>query len=338
MSSVEESVLNLLKVGKAYQADLVRATGFSKSRVSEVIAKLEREGIVGRTQVGRNYLVYMKSQAPEKREGKLRLGIIRSAEYPYVIPLRNYLSGKGIELDIEIYDNGIDVMKELTMGRLDFGISPMVMQLFFYFAEAPIKIIAPAGAGGASIVSNETLPDHPTVASTKLSTMELLVRTTVGGALMGEVSTMAYAKSPEALVEMLRAGKAHAASIWEPYATLLVQAGFRKLADYSDFGEHYCCTLASHSGLPDRTVELMLRALGESLSAYASDRDAYLGPYSALIGVPYHLVSRAASSYHYPEELSVPVILRQMEQAGVRIPYPSVIKEAIWQPRRSLAS
>ncbi|WP_449462073.1 hypothetical protein PQ610_06155 [Tardisphaera miroshnichenkoae] len=338
MRSVEQSVVEVLKFGEAYQADLVRATGFSKSRISEVLTKLERDGVIGRTHVGKNYVVYLKSPPPARRQGKLSLGIIRSAEYPYVIPLKKTLFEKGIDLEIKVYDNGIDVMKELSMGKLDLGISPMVMQLFFYFLESPIKIVAPAGAGGASIVSREDLSEHPRVASTKLSTMELLVRTTVNGAIMGEVGGMAYARSPESLVAMLKDGGAEAIGIWEPYVTMLTQMGFHRLADYSDFGEHYCCTLASHSSLPERTVSAVVSAFRDALSAYRSNPDSYLVPYSTLIGMPYKLVLKAASQYTYPDDLSASVMLRQMEQAGIRVPYPGEIKDAIWKPRRFLAS
>ncbi len=338
MVSVEQSVVEALKFGEAYQADLVRATGFSKSRVSEVLTKLERDGVIGRKHVGKNYVVYMKSPPPERRQGKLTIGIIRSAEYPYVIPLRKKLSEKGIELEVRVYDNGIDVMKELSMGKLDLGISPMVMQLFFYFLESPIRIIAPAGAGGASIVSGKDLSDHPRVASTKLSTMELLVRTTVNGAVMGEVGDMTYARSPESLVKMLMSRGAEAVSIWEPYVTMLTEMGFHRLADYSDFGEHYCCTLASHSSLPEKTVNAVISAFRDALSAYRSNPDSYLIPYSALIGMPYKLVSKAASAYTYPDELSASVMLRQIEQAGIRVPYPGEIRDAVWRPRRSPAS
>ncbi len=338
MGSVEQSVVEALKFGEAYQADLVRATGFSKSRVSEVLTKLERDGVIGRTHVGKNYVVYLKSPPPERRQGKVTLGIIRSAEYPYVVPLKKRLYEKGIDLEIKVYDNGIDVMKELSMGKLDFGISPMVMQLFFYFLESPIKIIAPAGAGGASIVSGKYLSEHPRVASTKLSTMELLVRTTVSGAVMGEVGDMSYARSPESLVKMLEEGRAEAIGIWEPYVTMLTEMGFHKLTDYSDFGEHYCCTLASHSSLPEKTVSAVVSAFRDALSAYRSNPDTYLAPYSALIGMPYKLVLKAASAYTYPDDLSASVMLRQIEQAGIRVPYPGEIRDAIWRPRRSLAS
>jgi len=162
MGDVERSILEVLSSGEAYQSNIVKATGFSRSRVSEVMSRLEKEGIIGRVAEGRNKRVYLKSNPVSRRpKGLIRLGLIRSAEYPFVIPFKKALRDMGFELEIEVFPNGIDVMKALSNGQLELGIAPMITQLYFFSAEFPIQILAPAGAGGSSVLALPSLPTIP---------------------------------------------------------------------------------------------------------------------------------------------------------------------------------
>jgi len=330
MGDVERSILEVLSSGEAYQSNIVKATGFSRSRVSEVMSRLEKEGIIGRVAEGRNKRVYLKSNPVSRRpKGLIRLGLIRSAEYPFVIPFKKALRDMGFELEIEVFPNGIDVMKALSNGQLELGIAPMITQLYFFSAEFPIQILAPAGAGGSSVLALPSIADHPIAASTKLSTMELLLRTSVNGGVIGEPSEMIYARSAQEMLGMLRSGKVDAVSVWEPYASLLERDGYVRLSEYSDLGEHYCCTLASPLGIEESLLDGLLRRYRIALSEFKGDPERYIPPYAALMGFGVNELRDAIKHYTYPEELDVAVALRQVEQGGIRVPYPSLVREAI---------
>src|SRR5271165_6213259 len=158
MGNAERIILDLLaRNGEAYQSDLVRQSGFSRSRISEVLSSLEESGLVTRIPLGKNFRVIITAQVRKRRvhSGKeaLRLGIIRASEYPFVLPFEKLLREKlNIKLSILTYDNGIDLSRDLSLLRLDLGIAPVLTHFMFFSIGSPIKMIAPAGSGGATIL------------------------------------------------------------------------------------------------------------------------------------------------------------------------------------------
>ena len=189
MGKVERVLLDLIERtgNEVYQSDLVRQSGFSKSRVSEVLSALEGKGLVSRVPLGKNFRVIASGKTKigrseirkDKRNSKiLRLGIIRASEYPFVLPFERLLREKlDINLSLVTYNNGIDLSRDLSLLRLDLGIAPVLTHFMFYSIGSPIRMIAPAGSGGATILVNnstkrKTKDQSYEVASTKLSTME----------------------------------------------------------------------------------------------------------------------------------------------------------------------
>lgn len=63
--SDEDRVLDLLKQsgGALYQSDLVRLTGFSKSKVSALLALLKQRGVIEKTKRGRKKLITLRPEA-----------------------------------------------------------------------------------------------------------------------------------------------------------------------------------------------------------------------------------------------------------------------------------
>src|SRR5579872_6136877 len=166
MGKVEQAILGLLEGNvEIYQSDLVRQSGFSRSRVSEVLASLETSGLISRVPLGKNFRVILNRSAgssksfakknPRKKK-ILSLGMIRASEYPFIISFENLLREKmGITLNCVIYDNGLRISRDLAQFRLDLGIAPVLTHFVFYSTGSPTKMIAPAGSGGASIRSEE---------------------------------------------------------------------------------------------------------------------------------------------------------------------------------------
>jgi predicted transcriptional regulator len=350
MGKVENSVLDSLKEagGEAYQSELVRQTGFSRSRVSEILSVLESNGLVSRFPLGKNFRVVSRTSSRgerydghKRREIKngLRLGFIRAAEYPFVILFKRLLrENLGITLDLVIYENGINLARDLSLLRLDLGISPVITHFMYHAMGAPFKIIAPAGSGGSSIIvgskngRRNTKSSKLSVITTKLSTMELLLRSSINEDLLPGVGRVVYSSNPQEMVEEASSRRVDAACIWEPYATILLAkrpGDFTRLIRYNDIGEHTCCTLSAGNHLHDNLVRKLISLFTRSQSEYSKNIGALFGPYSALVGLDEKIVGQVAGEYSYPLELDPKMISKQFDIAGVRIPSPDSIKDAI---------
>lgn len=355
MRKVERALLDILSEnnGEAYQSELVRKSGFSRSRVSEVLSEMQRNGLVSKFPlgIGKNFTVALRadlkrisalhSHAKRGRKRTISLGFTRAAEYPFVVPFRRLLRDKlGLDLDIRIYENGIDVTRYLSLLRLDLGISPVLTQFMFYSLGSPIKIIAPAGSGGSSLLVSRSRKDtrHSNeeaelrIASTKLSTMELLLRSSVSGDVLPKMSRVVYSSSPEEMMKYAGSGKVDAACIWEPYATILLarkKGEFSRRIRYSDMGEHLCCALAAGSHLDDSLLDRVRRVFSESLERYIGSPNSFAAPYATLTGFDQKLMGRVSSEYSYPMELDSNMISHQFERAGLTVPAPFSLKDAV---------
>jgi predicted transcriptional regulator len=344
---VERSILEILETldgGETFQSDLVRQSGFSKSRVSEVLASLEKRGLVSRNSLGKNFLITPTS-ALEKRnisdvgrqgakKNSLSLGMIRASEYPFVLPFEKALRERlGITLRFVFYDNGLDLSRDLSRLRLDLGIAPVLTHFVFFSIGSPIKMIAPAGSGGASILVKKSRRDSKNfgVATTKLSTMELMLRSSMKGGRIPRSSTVSYYQSPKRIASALVSGEVDAACIWEPYSTMLLKKpGLRKLDHYEDSSEgNLCCALAAGNHIESHTLCRIVGTFNDSLETYRIDPERYITRYSSLLRFDEKLMRSASKEYVYPSELEHRKLAKQFERAGIKIPFPESVKDAV---------
>lgn len=327
MKKVKEKILDLLKISReVYQSELVRATGFSKSRVSEVLSELEKKNLIVRTNVGRNSKIVLKTNIA--RRGKIiRLGFVRAAEYPFLVPLRNILRERSYQLEFVVRENGIDVMMDLLFARVDAAIAPALTQFVFYSIGTPLKIIGPAGSGGSSLLTKKDLPSDARIISTKLSTMELFLRSCLNLCLLHSRETV-YARSPEEIVNSMLKRRVDAAFVWEPYATYLESLGYSRIARYTDIGDHICCILSARSDLPRRKLDMLKERLVESIELFVREPERYAEPYSLIAGYPPKYIINSLKEYSHPTDIDPSSIVRQFERAGLSIPEPRTFKEA----------
>jgi predicted transcriptional regulator len=373
MGRVEQALLEILKEngGKEYQAALVSKSGFSRSRVSEVLSKMEKEGLVSRSPlgIGKNVNVMLNFKGEWSKDSRsggsrrkikrwIRLGFTNAAEYPYVVEFKKLLKDRlDLNADLRIYANGIEVMRDLSLFRLDLGISPILTEFMFYSIGAPIKIIAPAGSGGSSLVvskenyrmrgsrskrrkkevgGGEGEEAGPLIAATKLSTMELLMRSCVKKTLLPKLSRVAYSSSPSEMIHGVSSRLVQGACMWEPYASILLTRRsdeFSRLARYSELGEHICCALGVSSKLESSSpanLDKIRKIFLESLDKMAKlDRTKLIEPYSALTGFAPKLLRQVSKEYTYPQELDPSMVSRQFERAGLEVPAPYSVKDAL---------
>jgi len=347
---VESSILEILEAldgGETYQSDLVRQSGFSKSRVSEVLSSLEKRGLVSRSSLGKNFRIMPIStlrkrnvfeigkQGAKKNSDKiLSLGIIRASEYPFVLPFEKMLREKlGITLRFVFYDNGLDLSRDLSQLQLDLGIAPVLTHFVFFSVGSPIKMIAPAGSGGASILVNKSRRNSKNfdVATTKLSTMELMLRSSMKDGDLPRSSKVSYYQSPKRMTNALLSGEVDAACIWEPYSTMLLKKqGFKKLVHYEDSNEgNLCCALAAGNHIESHTLYRIVKTFNDSLEVYRKDPERYVPPYSTLLRFDEKLMRIASKEYVYPSELEHRKLAKQFERSGITIPFPGSVKDAV---------
>lgn len=337
MEQLEDKILNLLnKLGETYQSHLVIATGSSRSRVSEVLSALESKNIITRIPEGRNLRVILNVPMIKKVrrvKGRIRLGFTRAAEYGFLIPFKRLLNYSGMSVEFHVYGNGINVLRDLFLSRLDLAIAPILTQFIFYSIGAPISILAPAGSGGSSIILRkgaELSKERSSVTLTKLSTMELLFRSSLNDCVLTNVGKTIYASSPEEMVQSIIRSKVDAACIWEPYATILERGGSKRLIRYSEIQDHLCCVLSAGGGVDDAIKRKISKLLKKSIEIFNGNRENYVLAYSALVGLDSNLLSRVIDEYSYPEELDSLMLYKQLEHAGITVPSISSLKEAIY--------
>ena len=167
---------------------------------------------------------------------------------------------------------------------------------------APFKIIAPAGAGGSCVVSRDNRgkqSSDPKVATTKLSTMELLLKSSVNEHFLPDESRTIYSSGPQDIMSGLVSKRFDAACIWEPYATILARKhGLSKTVSYNEIGEHVCCALSAGNHLNDRILRKIALKFKESIAEFVKNPDSFLPQYSLITGFDSKIVREVSGRVH----------------------------------------
>ena len=334
MGRAEAETLNILRQnGEAYQSDLVRATGFSRATMSDVLSSLERRRMVRRSKEGRNSkVVYVAGRHGGGRT--LMLGFTRAAEYPFLVLLRRMLKDDGVELRFRVYENGVGVARDLSSQRIDIGVAPLVTLFMMHSLDGPFKIIGPAGSGGSSVLespkSGSSRRGGLRAVCTKMSTMEMLIRSAENHHDIPEIRKLTYARCPSEIERALMSGSADMCSIWEPYATMLEARGAKRIVRYSELSDHVCCAAAAGNHLGDRLLSKLFTRYDASMDAFRRDRESYTTAYAALSGLDSSTVRRVSAEYTYPVELSSGSVVHQLQAAGLSFPSPSSFEDALF--------
>ncbi|AHC51720.1 MarR family transcripitonal regulator [Sulfolobus acidocaldarius SUSAZ] len=300
MSDSKNKIINILKnYGELSQSDLVKLSQMSKSRVSEILSELEKDGIIERRRlIGKNLAIRLSSSK------FLSIGIIKAAEYPFVVPFVRSLRDKGFIVDVKIYNNGLDLTRDLATGKIDMGFSPLVTQLIFQKIFNDFKIIAGGARGGGAIVGN-SLDSY--IGSTALSSMELWTM------LFDPHLDIVEYESPEHLIMSLNTKRTNAISIWEPYPTILTRNGYKIL---HRFDEHNCCTLAVNTKLDS---EFLLKIYYDSFEKFLSQKDRWIQDYSNLVGIEYNILKEATNNYIFDPIIDLEYIKKNLRRNNVLV-------------------
>ena len=341
MGPVEKRILSILHKhsGEIYQSTLVCESGFSKSRISEILTRMEEIGSIYRVPLGKNLKVVSREpRKPKYNHERLKLGFTRSTEYAF-LPLFAKLMRQenDIKIDFKIYGNGIEVARDLSEGRIDLGIAPILTLIESFSLGSNLRILAPSGAGGSSLIERirekEQKGTSRHISTTRLSTMELLLRTSMNKGLIQKERDVIYSTSPQQMVANMLHGYTEVVSIWEPFATILLSkhTEFRRVTRYSELENHCCCTIAGGTHVSRRLLKKAKETFSSSIESYLAEPESTLDAFSTLVGFEKSLVAKVRTEYTYPEEIDRNVIARQFEDAGVLIPAASTICEAMAQ-------
>ncbi|MET1128219.1 MAG: MarR family transcriptional regulator [Thermoproteota archaeon] len=307
-----------------------RKLGVSKSTVSTLSKLLEGRGLVRRVRRGPLVLLYpvesRTGMAPSTSR-RIRLGIIRAAEYPFTAAFAKVLRDQGIALDVVVYDNGLDATFDLVVGSLDLALTPLATQALFYGLTSRLKIIGGGASGGAYVLENPEAR-RQYVATTRASTMELCVN--VSG-VAGEASVIVYGSSGEEIVEALATGRARYAAVWEPYASQALRHGARIAVSCSELGISHCCTLAARADLDWELRARVSRAYARAIEEFLRRPRDWLPWYSAVVGLPVELVERSLASYSFRSTVDGGEAAKMLARSGMRIPNPDLVREAVEQ-------
>ncbi len=276
--SSKRLILSILKEngGSLPQSKLREITGLSKSRLSEILSEMEKEGEISRERIiGKNLSVSLRNS--------LRIGIINAAEYPFIIPFYKNTKEKGYNVKLEVYSDGVSLTKDLVLGKLDVAMSPLVTQLFFKRIFDNIEIISGGAKGGGGIAGQSC----GKVGSTFISSMEAWTLEYC------KEADIVHMKSPTELIDKLNRKEVDAVAIWEPYLTMLKSRGIK--VNY--FEREHCCTLAIRKDVAK--AEEIKRIYEDSFSEFLSSKERWISDYSNFLNFDYNMLSNAVQTYEF---------------------------------------
>ena len=293
---LEKKVLEILErrgFEGILQSELVRELNASKSRVSEVLKSLEEKGtVVRRREAGKNLRIWLSKYSKDR----VKIGILRATEYAKLIS-----SG---DFSFIVYGNAIDLTRDLALGRIEFGASPLVTQIMFGVMMKNIRILGVVAENGSGVVFCDE--KNGVFATTEMSAMEINLRVT--RERLG-VRSFRYCDSPECLLSSVESVEGIA--IWEPYFSRIE----REKVPFSEIGGDFpCCTLAANQNFL-RENEDVAEKIVRDMKAVAIDFDRV----SEVLGFDKREIEESVGSYRFSPDYSLREIRDYLKRGGVEI-------------------
>ncbi|MGB9830796.1 MAG: DUF7343 domain-containing protein [Fervidicoccus fontis] len=296
---LKEKILELLAnfQGESIpQSYIHRSISASKSRVSEILYELEREGLIKRKQIGRSKFIYaytgIKEKAHEKDEMRMTIGIVYSSEYLFLGYFLKKMNEMKRKVNVKVFSDGLEALDALVHGRIDLAISPFIGQLIFSTIYESYKIL-PRGMGrGYEILY---LDGGNKVHSSKLSTMDYIRSLSIKNGIIDAENTVYYS-SPDELLYMAKKEKGYVIT-WHPLYKKVESMGFKVVKDAGIMENELCCSLAISNIVAESVREKITWMYRESLEAYSKDRSRYLELYSIITGIDIDLIKDAMYVY-----------------------------------------
>ena len=332
-SSLRDRVIELLK---QYQGSYVpqsyihRSLSASKSRVSEILSELEREGLIHRVSVGRSKIIYihpgLSEKIPEKKERIIRLGIVYSSEYLFLKEFADKLREEGLGLEVVVFRDGLVATRALAEGFVDAALSPLPGQLYLYPAYRTFEISLAGVRGGVRVVyAGEPGP----VYSSMISTMDYARHMVLAMKLVESEETIYYRDPSE-----IRGISRGYIVTWHPLYIELEKKGGRIIFDTDDLGVEFCCVLGISKTLSESVRRIVERVYRSSLESYKRDPEKGIEYYSMITGIEREVLKSASREYVVAEDLDKRVVSKIINTFAPVIPSRTIFQEALTEISR----
>lgn len=329
-SLLKEKIIDILRsYGGSYvpQSYIHRAVNASKSRVSEILGELEKEGLISRRSIGRSRVIYVypgiSEREPKERMRKIRIGIVFSSEYLFLPSFLKQIKAKGYEAEIIIFREGLKATKALAEGAVDAAISPLPGQLYLYPMYRTYSIVLNGLSGGFKVLS---LGEPGPLYSSMISTMDF-IRNAILSRKELEAEGTSYYRSPEEILK-LKSRKGFVVT-WHPIYIELERRGAKPVLDSSSLEIRFCCTLALSNALGKRAKLKLSKSYLRALRDFERDPGKGIEHYSSLTGIDASILKSATSDYRIVDPLDPSSIDEIVESFAPRIPEGNIYREAV---------
>ncbi len=292
--NIKDRIIETLFEGKITQRELSSKVGLSRSRVSEILTEMEKNGIITRMRVSDRTVIVSLN-----KDNLLRVGILRSSEYAPVI-LALYSLPESILWRIKVYGNSLEALRDLIVGDLDVVASPVISAFFFHLIDENIKPVAGIASGGSGLLKRN---DRGLLGTTPLSKMERESRDRKNYKLV-------YYRDIESILKSYDEHKIDAAFIWEPYLT---KFGGEKSA----LGEVCCSIITSRETWSSFSIFMREYKKSIELINIYSERLKASHLLSKIIGEDEHLILKSLDSYKFSTEIKKDDVRNELMAMGI---------------------
>ncbi len=306
----------LIDKGPLSIKELSDETGYNRTWIWKKLKNLENKGLVQLTRRGR---ILIAEYAGKKTVEKiLVLGILRAAEYPYIISFYKSLQ-KRWNVYLKIYDDPYTLATDLSAGKVHLAMNPVVTLLLAHrISGGHVHIIGGGSGGGAGIIENpEGKQGHTT---TMASSMEYC-------AVKEKLpAPRIYAKGGDEILQNVIEGKTRYGIVWEPYYTLAIKKGLK--ARRCDLP--VCCLLGAHDSLREhyRLIRRLFAISVEWTKKHLTDSNL-IETYSNLVELDKKLVKKAILTYKYYPEPPVELLKRNIQLIKETIIPHDLVSQAV---------
>lgn len=297
--------------------------GVSRSRVSEILNVLEREGLVVRVKVGNQYLVKLLEAGGTLVPSafrSLKIGIVWSSEYPFLTIFAKRVREKlGTSLHVTVFTSSLQATKSLVLGDVELALTPTITQAHFYLAFRNFKIIGGGAHGGSAVMVRENTASDYTYSS-ELSTMDLIRLLSVSEGIIYPTEATRYFRNPEEMLRAASLGLAKYAVVWHPLYRELKNFNYRVLVKGIELDIPYCCTLAASNVIPGETRHTLSNLYKESLEAYSKTPERWADWYALQVGIPRDVIIDGIREYRINTHLDKKELLKYFSKVPVKLP------------------
>jgi NitT/TauT family transport system substrate-binding protein len=261
---------------------------------------------------------------------KIRFSLLRGVcQTPaYVAYGRGYFAEEGIDAELSVAPTAWMIPEQLLSGDADFAVIPWTRVAAAEKGEAPLKVICGSGCEEAALVVRKGLDiaDVRTVAVPREGGMkDLTAMALIDSMGWGDARQVRFPSGDGAIIAFFGEG-ADAASMVEPYATMMEQLGVGRVVRRTGDcwrGAPGCSLSAAASliarnpGLVQRVVRAFVRGANEVLrdpDAAARDAAPYIGVSEAFIAASLRVNRPDVDAIRNTEAMDA--ILRLMKKLG----------------------